>query len=300
MNEEKHDRISFITTCMGRLDHLKEALPAALRNAGHEYIVVDFSCPQGTGDWVEANHPGVKVVRVPGEEFFHVSRARNLGAAEATAEWICFFDADIILREDFAEGMQKQLAPGGIYRSREPRSGKWGTHLVRREDFFAVGQYDEVMRNYGGEDDDLYRRYSLAGLEERKIPPGMFRAIPHGEEMRTAHFRIREMDHSNLINLIYSRAKLDLMQLRGAALSVEDRMKLRQFIMRAVKRQGILSPLLRIRIPVGSMRGPPGRRLYSALVYQVRPDESDPRLPARRAGKKRAKKRVAKRSPRSG
>jgi hypothetical protein len=50
--------VSLITTCKGRLAHLKETLPAFLaQGAGCEVIVVDYDCPEGAATWVNANHP---------------------------------------------------------------------------------------------------------------------------------------------------------------------------------------------------------------------------------------------------
>lgn len=269
-------RICFITTCMGRLAHLRETVPAAVRNKGHEFIVVDWSCPDGAGDWVEAHHPEVRVVRVPGEPFFHVGRARNRGAAEATAEWLCFFDADVLLAGEFARRMAPRLAPGGIYRSREYKSGKWGTHLVRREDFVRVEGYDEVMQGYGSEDDDLYIRYGLLGLQERRIPPALFRSIPHDTELSVRHYENRDMRHSNLSNLVYSRMKVDLMKITGRALGPEQRERMKKQIDRDLERQGIDAPLLRFRVAYAIARGPAGRKLYKSLVYNVKADGPQP------------------------
>ena len=54
----KAPQFSIITTCKGRLDHLKQTLPAMLAQADAEVIVVDFSCPQDTAGYVERNLPG--------------------------------------------------------------------------------------------------------------------------------------------------------------------------------------------------------------------------------------------------
>ncbi len=41
-------KFSIITTCKGRLEHLKQTLPAMLAQKDSEVIVVDYSCPHGT------------------------------------------------------------------------------------------------------------------------------------------------------------------------------------------------------------------------------------------------------------
>ncbi|MBM4221050.1 MAG: hypothetical protein FJ170_03775, partial [Gammaproteobacteria bacterium] len=73
--------LSFITTCKGRLQHLMQTLPKMAAQPGTETIVVDYDCPDNSGDWVAANFPAVRVVRVKDQPIFVASRARNLGAA---------------------------------------------------------------------------------------------------------------------------------------------------------------------------------------------------------------------------
>ena len=86
--------ITFVTTCRGRLRHLRETLPTFVRQPDAAVVVVDYSCPEACGDWVEANFPHVEVVRSPDSPRFELSRARNLGAARVRSPWICFIDAD--------------------------------------------------------------------------------------------------------------------------------------------------------------------------------------------------------------
>ena len=55
-------KFSIITTCMGRLDHLKQTLPRLLEQPDCEVIVVDWSCPQDTAGYVAKHFPAVNVV----------------------------------------------------------------------------------------------------------------------------------------------------------------------------------------------------------------------------------------------
>ena len=74
--------LSYITTCKGRLSHLQQTLPRIADQPHVECIVVDYGCPERCGDWVEAHHPNVMVVRTGPTEGFNASRARNAGAEE--------------------------------------------------------------------------------------------------------------------------------------------------------------------------------------------------------------------------
>ena len=50
--------MSAIVTCKGRLEHLKQTLPLLMAMPDSEVIVVDYDCPDRSGDWVRAEHPG--------------------------------------------------------------------------------------------------------------------------------------------------------------------------------------------------------------------------------------------------
>src|SRR5690349_8864227 len=101
-------QITYITTCKGRLGHLKETLPRAVAQ-GLKCIVVDYSCPESSGAWVESNFPDVTVVRVEGQAGFSAAKARNAGAAVADTPWLAFVDADIVLAPRFAELVAAEL-----------------------------------------------------------------------------------------------------------------------------------------------------------------------------------------------
>ncbi|MBK6472014.1 MAG: glycosyltransferase family 2 protein [Betaproteobacteria bacterium] len=94
--------VSLITTCKGRLAHLKETLPAFLaQGAGCEVIVVDYDCPEGAATWVNANHPQARVVQVRDAPIFNACKARSRGSAVATGRWLAFVDADVVLSVGF-------------------------------------------------------------------------------------------------------------------------------------------------------------------------------------------------------
>jgi hypothetical protein len=61
--------VAIITTCKGRLAFLKQTLPLMVAT-GFPVTVVDYDCPEGTGDWVAANFPDVNLVRVKDRSFF--------------------------------------------------------------------------------------------------------------------------------------------------------------------------------------------------------------------------------------
>jgi hypothetical protein len=184
-----------VVTCMGRLAHLKASLPTFPRPC----VVVDYSCSERSGDWAE-QQPGVKVVRVTGETFFHKSRALNLGAARAIqmgAQQLCFLDADTLVRPSFAPALKPKLAciaPAGF-------DQLVGVLVVSSADFQLAKGYDEAYRGWGVEDLDMrLRLYLLAGCRFERIPTGQLDSIPHSNDLRTKNYTVKNPWVSRALN----------------------------------------------------------------------------------------------------
>src|SRR4029453_19625824 len=91
-----------------------------------EVIVVDYSCPEGTGDYVGRHFPSARVVWVEGEMGFSNWKARNRGADAATSDVLVFCDADIILAENAIDVIRPTLPAGAFGRVRPHPGG--GAH----------------------------------------------------------------------------------------------------------------------------------------------------------------------------
>lgn len=206
--------LSIITTCMGRLHQLKQTLPINAAQPNVQCVVVDYSCPDHCGDWVEQHYPQVHVVRALGQTRFNVSRARNLGAAEATGDWLFFLDADHAMSIDFMSHMRAALTPDRFFHP-APMKNAYGLVLCGRTAFQSIGGYDEIITDWGGEDVDLHRRLALAGLRSADFSRDLLQPIEHGDEERTQFYEESNRDLSNAWNLLYSRIKCDVFRLTG-------------------------------------------------------------------------------------
>jgi glycosyltransferase involved in cell wall biosynthesis len=173
--------VSIVTTCKGRLHHLRRSLPSFLAQPNSEVVVVDYDCPDGTAGVCAREFPAVRVVKVENAPRFNWSHARNLGAAAARGTWIAFFDADIVMAPDFIERLGGALAVRGTFHRFFPDNmltqSACGSCVVRREDYVAVDRYDEVMQGYGGEDQDLYFRLELSGVKGLRMEFDMLAEI---------------------------------------------------------------------------------------------------------------------------
>jgi glycosyltransferase involved in cell wall biosynthesis len=219
---------SIITSCKGRLDHLKRSLPAMLRQ-GAEVIVVDYSCPDGTADFVEREHPEAKVLRVDGQKGFSNWNARNRGAAIASGDMLVFCDADTILADggiakiaetlpDKRFGFFSRFATEKFNRagSRLARNQLRGFHVVPARLFKALGGYDDVPAGYAaGGDTDLEDRMSRRGIKGFQLGEGIVEdVIEHPAQTRFTH-HADPIALSYAAGLLYRRAKLALMSQLG-------------------------------------------------------------------------------------
>ena len=209
--------ISVIVTCKGRLGHLRQTLPALIRALPRaEVILVDYDCPERCGDWVEANAPGVTVVRAHDRPIFNIAKARNLGAAVASAPWLMFTDADVLLTAPLGAVLAEAVR-AGTFLVTDPRPPiLYGTVVVARADYQAVGGYDEVFEGWGTEDTDLLRRLEAHGVQASAFDAASVIGIDHADADRTAfHSLTKEINWT--LNEVYAAAKDDLTRMGWAA-----------------------------------------------------------------------------------
>ena len=242
--------ITLVTVCKGRLDHLKQTLPTFVTQAGVRCVVVDYACPQGTGDWVESHFPEVRVVRHQ-EDDWCLARGRNLGARAAGTEWLMFVDADIRLAPDFVTAIRPRLTPGIHYRATPLQASCHGTVICHRRDFEAVGGYDEAFLGWGGEDDDLYYRFAVRGVGAEGFPVAMLSPIEHGDEERTGFTEVGDMEANHRINRFYRLIKDDVTRVLGSEPPLEQRRRLYRRLESA-----ILAGRTRFALPLGPHRYP--------------------------------------------
>jgi hypothetical protein len=81
-----------------------------------------------------------------------------------------------------------------------------------RNDHKSIDGYDEAFRGWGGEDDDLYARLSLIGINQNFYPSSFVEAISHDDELRLQGYYLKEKSYHLLVNQTYSAIKLALMR----------------------------------------------------------------------------------------
>jgi glycosyltransferase involved in cell wall biosynthesis len=191
-------KISFYTTCMGRLHHLKLTLPANLRSAlaygNVEFVLLDYNSPDGLEDWVrEELSPHIQsgmvnYYKTTRPQAYDSSKAKNTAARLTTGDIICNLDADNWLGFGFAEHLAQLFdAPRTIVRALAPLGGVFGRLSVFREDFLALGGYDESFRGFGFDDTDFFNRARAAGFVDKIFARKYALCLSHPNAERTAN-----------------------------------------------------------------------------------------------------------------
>lgn len=179
--------ITAVTTCMGRLNHLDTTLPLMLKEF-EEVIVVDWSCPQKSGDWAEKE--GARVIRHPGEKLWNASKARNLGARAVKSRSVCFLDADTMVMPGLRVEIESLLNLSTmVIASRNAENidvaNLNGFIAVDIGHFWGVKGYNETLEGYAIEDGYLRAQLCLErGLKVARVSPNALGAIRHSDEMR--------------------------------------------------------------------------------------------------------------------
>jgi hypothetical protein len=262
---------TFITTCKGRLEHLKQSLPRMCAQIGAKVIVVDYACPDGTADWVKANFPLVTAMRETTDGAFILSRARNIGAAAASTPWIMFLDADMLVAENFLDKILSGLNRDHYYRATPQSRQNWGSVICTREKYLQAGGYDEVYRGWGTEDDDFYDALEWHGATRADFPAELVLEVAHDDALRT-RFHGMSMVTSHRINQCYRKVKYDLMGILRTQLPQSERQGLYEQLRTAVialeggARQSVM---LKFSLPVLALGLPPGMTAATASVTRM-------------------------------
>jgi glycosyl transferase family 7 (putative galactosyltransferase) len=203
-----------VVTCMGRLSFLKTTAPTFLRHAQIKYCLVDYSCPDRSGDWFAAQFPDAleeqraAVVRVEGQPYFEKSKALNAGALCAIgqgADYLCFADVDTIAHDGFGAWVANHaradrfIIAGSLPNGYDVAS-LMGFVVMPASVYVASGGYDEEMLGWGGEDIDMrFRLHLHQKLRYRRMPLELLGHLEHGDDLRIKH-HILSLSESNVRN----------------------------------------------------------------------------------------------------
>lgn len=222
--------LTYVTTCKGRLQHLKQTLPRVVAQGLENIIVVDFDCPDGTAKWVNENFPSVRVIKIENQPKFLHARTRNIGGYAANTRWIAFFDADALLEETFFQKVAETIQPGYYYTPNNPDGNTWGSCFVEKSNFELVGGYDEAVDHWGGVDIAFYNLLNFVGVFGANYDGSLISAIKHDDGKRMEFTTEQSVEFAQQMSVVYEQCKLDAMRVVGGLIPFEARIALRQVI----------------------------------------------------------------------
>lgn len=251
--------ITFVITCKGRLDDLKQTLPITRSQPGAKVIVVDYSCPQHSGDWVRQTFPSVRVVEVRGKSTFDRSDAKNAGGFAVRTNWMCLLDADIVLSPDFVTKVMPLLRSKAIVRSDQVLEGTGGTFLCEKEAFDRVGGHDPVFHGWGEQDEDLVDALRFDGGSLVHYPANLITHLHHDDTKRTQFHDQKDRKVSHTVNRIYRSMKWDWSKVAGLVPPIEQRQLLHRQIADQVSRVAVHAEDGTIEVDLGKLAWNPLR-----------------------------------------
>ncbi len=189
-------KISFCTTCMGRLHHLMETLPKNIKDNENyhdiEFLVLDYNSPDGLESWMKKEMAGlmkdglVTYWRERSTKRWRMPHAKNLSHLLATGDIVCNVDADNLTGNSYAARLAECFSEGTPTIVTHIHGGGFGGRIaLRMPDFLKLRGYDEKLSfGWGWEDDDFKRRAVSSGLRLVPLWQPDDRAIGHDDKER--------------------------------------------------------------------------------------------------------------------
>ena len=173
-----HLRISYCTTCMGRLHHLKKTylknIEDNLAYENIEFVLVNYNSKDHLDKWARKylrkyiSSGKVQYYHTTDPENFHMSKAKNLSHRLASGDILVNLDADNYLGKDNAFYLNYLYQQSGnsnkvisFTKSDFRFYDTCGRIAVKANSFYRVRGYREDLLPYGGEDFDFIHRLSL-------------------------------------------------------------------------------------------------------------------------------------------
>jgi glycosyltransferase involved in cell wall biosynthesis len=202
----KKPKISIITTVKGRWKYLKQSIPTILAQSykNFEYIIVDYNCPQHSGDKVKKlfKDKRLRTVKVPVKKNeWDFNRSRNQGFLKSRGEYILIIDSDAILGKDFLSHCLKNIRKDsficGWKQGWDPRKigpeGYSNILFIQRRYFEEFKGYNEELgKNWGYDDIDIFVR--LQEKYKMLLPDLPIRTIQNTAKEKDRYNRLKGLD----------------------------------------------------------------------------------------------------------
>lgn len=210
--------VKLITTIKNRVNHFIQVFPSLITQYGIDYsiYIVDFFSDDGFNEELykqindrkimfSKNLLSISLISITEPIKFNPRKARNLGAFFARQDLenkdsiFAFTDIDTFIGMDYLNYWSAKTICGKSFVATRIQDNmatlpkrilpeiNYGNCLISEKDFFEINGFEEAIGSWGGDDDDLFHRLKLKGLQE--INPydaveAKQYSILHGDELR--------------------------------------------------------------------------------------------------------------------
>ncbi len=208
-------KISFCTTCMNRLFHLKYTLEKNIKDnlsyPNLEFVLVNYNSQDNLHLWTKKNlekyiESGIiKYAHVTNPTFFHASKAKNLAHKLAEGDIVCNLDGDNFTGKDYAFYINYLFNTfNKDYLFHFKKAPYWGTEgriVMMKKKFISLGGYDESLLPTGHEDHDLINRAVASGVNYKNIQIENFlKYLSNSTKEKAKYCSEKEIDYYDLEN----------------------------------------------------------------------------------------------------
>jgi len=195
---KKHSKITFCTTCMDYTKFLKITYLANLvigERYDCDFVLVNYNSHDDMENWVKQNlDPYIKSGKLvyyhtTKPRHFNMSKAKNMAHRLATGEILCNLDADNFLTKEFMDWAYAEISKDNHVITQGSSHGGGGRVLVNKGDFYAVGGYNETIKNQLGDHADFVIRVKKLGRKDLVVPNEIMAWIDNTKEERYRNFK---------------------------------------------------------------------------------------------------------------
>ena len=165
----KFYKISICTTSMNRLYDLRQTFIKNIEDnidyPNLEFVLLNYNSKDEIDDWAKDLPPIVKYYKTTRPKYYNMAHSRNCAFRLASGDVVNSVDADHFTNKGFATQINliANNHPNTIYvKSRQRNRGRIS---LFKDDFMRLGGYDEGLKDYGFEDEDLINRGRHLGLK---------------------------------------------------------------------------------------------------------------------------------------
>lgn len=206
-------KISFCTTCMDRLFHLKQTYLISINNTVYfdkEFVLLNYgSKKDNVDDWVYQNLINLDFVsyyKTTEPKYWIAAHAKNISHKLATGDILVNLDCDNILVPNYCEYLLDLFKENVIVAS-DPHDnygnlGSCGLIASRKEHFYSVNGYDESL-DYGWVMDDTNYQYRCRMKNNLKLVVQDKKynlCVSHSNELRVKNCENKNIENTKKIS----------------------------------------------------------------------------------------------------